>query len=130
MASPYGPSIPDCRSTSTAWATAVGYFAMSAPCSIGACEVLSVMPLMPAASYPWKTVTFSPMAICRTASSSSSRSMSVAPRSASSSCTRETLNSARSSTRGRTLRWAAATPSDGPEMVAIRPRLVAECDQP
>ena len=40
-----------------------------------------------------------------------------APRSASSSCTCETLNAARSSTRGRTCRCAAVTPSDGPEIL-------------
>ena len=75
-------------------------------------------------------MTFSPTAIWRTASSSSARSGWSVPRSTSSSSTRETLNSVRSSTRGSTLRCAAATPSDGLEISLIRPRLVAECAHP
>ena len=65
MAKPYGPPMPDRRSTSTAWATALGYCAMSSPKVSGAWEVDSVMPRMPASAYPWKTAAFSASAIWR-----------------------------------------------------------------
>ena len=58
------------------------------------------------------------------------REFDFVPRSTSSSSTRETLNSVRNSTRGRTMRCAADTPSEGPEMEEMRPRLVAEWDHP
>ena len=54
----------------------------------------------------------------------------MAPRSASSTSVRETLNSARSSTKGKTRRCAAVTPADGAEIETSRPKGVAECDQP
>ena len=50
MARPYGPPMPARRSTSTAWATTLGYCSMSSENPIGACELHSVMPSMPASA--------------------------------------------------------------------------------
>ena len=80
------------------------------------------MPCIAAAGCPWNTVTFSASATCRAASFNPARSRSVAPRSASSTSARETLNSARSSTKGKTRRCAAVTPTDGAEIEMIRPK--------
>src|SRR6266700_3558733 len=71
------------------------------------------MPTMPAPAYPSKTARSSANAICRAASFTGCQSVSLAPRSTSSTCWRSTVNGTRSSTIGWDRRTWAMTPSAG-----------------